>query len=58
MSNYHTEERVINGQSVMVKVYPTSRRNVPQQVMKVRGTEQRGALHVAKENGKVLNGRV
>ena len=55
--SYRIEKRVIDGVEVEVKVYPPSRRRGSNQRMKVRGTDQRGALHVAKERGKKLEVR-
>lgn len=54
---YCIEKRIIGGQEVEVKVYPPSRRKGGKQHMRVKGTDQRGALHVAKECGKKLEVR-
>lgn len=50
--SYRIEKKLVHGVEVEVKVYPPSRRRTgkPRRVA-ARGTEQRGALHVAKEKG-------
>jgi len=52
--SYRIEKKLVHGEWVEVKVFAPSRRRGSVQKMKVRGTDQRGALHVAKERGKKL----
>ena len=53
--SYRIEKKLVHGEWVSVKVYLPSRRGSNQK-MKVRGTDQRGALHAAKDSGKKLEG--